>query len=252
MDAFAAGIAVAALLTSALSAVFGMAGGMVLMGIYAATLPVEAAMILHGVTQLFANGFRAFLLRRHVFAPGLGWYALGALLTLALFALFAIVVSRPIVFLVMGGVPLLLLLVPARFTPSFERPAHAVLCGALTNAASLLAGVSGPLLDTFFVRTELDRFAVVATKAITQTAGHALKIAYFGGVVSSADGRLELPLWIYPSLVACAFVGTRLGGRALEALGDARFRRWSTRIVAALGLVYVWRGIAELGVSAPW
>jgi uncharacterized membrane protein YfcA len=251
MDAFSAGIAVAALLTSALSAVFGMAGGMVLMGIYAAALPVQAAMILHGVTQLFANGFRAFLLRRHVFAPGLGWYALGALLTLAGFAVFAVVVSRPIVFLVMGGVPLLLMLVPARFTPSFERPAHAVLCGALTNAASLLAGVSGPLLDTFFVRTELDRFEVVATKAITQTAGHALKIAYFGGLVSS-DSGLELPLWIYPLLVACAFVGTRLGGRVLETLGDARFRRWSARIVATLGLVYVWRGISELGVTAPW
>jgi uncharacterized membrane protein YfcA len=252
MDAFAAGIALAALLTSALSAVFGMAGGMVLMGIYAATLPVQGAMILHGVTQLFANGFRAFLLRRHVFVPGLGWYALGALLTLGVFALFAIVVSRPVVFLVMGGVPLLLLLVPARFTPSFERPAHALLCGVLTNAASLLAGVAGPLLDTFFVRSELDRFEVVATKAITQTAGHALKIAYFGGLVGGSGAELGLPLWIYPLLVACAFVGTRLGGRLLDALGDARFRRWSARIVAALGLAYVWRGIAELGVTAPW
>jgi uncharacterized membrane protein YfcA len=252
MEAFAFVIAAAALLTSAISAVFGMAGGMILMGLYAATLPVQAAMVLHGVTQLFANGFRAFLLRRHVFAAGLVWYALGALATLALFAVLAIVVARPVVFLLMGGIPLALMLLPARFAPSFERRRHSLLCGALTTAASLLAGVSGPLLDVFFVRTELDRFEVVATKATTQAAGHVLKIVYFGGLVRTAEADLDLPWWIYPLLVVCAFVGTKLGGRLLDGMGDAGFRRWSARIVGALGLVYLWKGATELGLSAPW
>jgi uncharacterized membrane protein YfcA len=252
MTSFALLIAVAALLTSALSAVFGMAGGMILMGLYAATLPVQAAMILHGITQLFANGFRAFLLRRHVFAPGLVWYALGAAVTLALFTVLAIVVPRPLVFLFMGGIPLALMLLPARFAPSFERPRHALACGAFATAASLLSGVSGPLLDMFFVRTSLDRFQVVATKAITQAAGHVLKIVYFGGLVRTADADLNLPWWIYPMLVACAFLGTRLGGRLLDGMGDANFRRWSARIVGALGLVYVWKGVAELGLVLAW
>ncbi len=252
MDAFSLLIAVAALLTSALSAVFGMAGGMILMGIYAATLPVQAAMILHGVTQLFANGFRAWLLRRHIFGAGLVWYALGAVVTVGLFALAAIVVARPVVFLVMGGIPLALMLLPARLAPSFELPRHALLCGVLATAASLLAGVSGPLLDMFFVRSALDRFEVVATKAITQAAGHVLKIVYFGGLVRGADAPLDLPLWLYPLLVACAFVGTRLGGRLLDGMGDAGFRRWSARIVSVLGLVYLWKGAAELGFSPAW
>jgi uncharacterized membrane protein YfcA len=252
MDAFALLISVAALLTSALSAVFGMAGGMILMGIYAATLPVQAAMVLHGVTQLFANGFRAFLLRGHIFAPGLVWYALGALVTLGVFTLLAIVVARPVVFLFMGGIPLALMLLPARFAPSFERRRHSLLCGALATAASLLAGVSGPLLDMFFVRTELDRFEVVATKAVTQAAGHVLKIVYFGGLVRTADADLNLAWWIYPLLVACAFAGTKLGGRLLDGMGDARFRRWSARLVGALGLVYLWKGAAERGLSTPW
>lgn len=70
MGAVAGVVALAAFATSVISAVFGMAGGMILMGLYAATLPVRVAMVLHGVTQLFANGFRAFLLRERIYAPG--------------------------------------------------------------------------------------------------------------------------------------------------------------------------------------
>src|SRR5262245_55848375 len=99
-----------------------MAGGMILMGLYAATLPVRVAMVLHGVTQLFANGFRAFLLRERIFAPGLVWYAVGALAALAFFTWLALVVARPTVFVFMGGIPLALSFLPTRFAPRFERP----------------------------------------------------------------------------------------------------------------------------------
>jgi uncharacterized membrane protein YfcA len=251
MDSFTWIVAGAGFVTSTISAVFGMAGGMILMGIYAAALPVQAAMILHGVSQLFANGFRTYLLRRHIFAAGLGWYALGAVVSLGAFTLLAIVVARPIVFLLLGGIPLCLLAVPKRFAPRFERPTAALCCGALVTVANLLAGVSGPLLDVFFVRAELDRFAVIATKAFTQTASHAIKILYFGALVEGSTDGLELPVWIYPLLVGCAFVGTRLGGRILESMGEAGFRRWTARIVNTLALIYVYRGASELGFL-PW
>jgi uncharacterized protein len=251
MEPFVWIVAGAALVTSAISAVFGMAGGMILMGIYAATLPVQAAMILHGVSQLFANGFRAFLLRRHIFGAGLIWYALGAAVSLAAFTVLAVVVERPIVFLLLGGIPLALSALPRRLAPRFDSPLAATCCGVLVTVANLLAGVSGPLLDVFFVRAELDRFAVIATKAFTQTASHAIKILYFGALVPGSTDGLELPVWIYPLLIGCAFVGTRVGGRILESMGEAGFRRWTSRIVNTLALLYVWKGLSELGVL-PW
>ena len=251
METFVWIVAGAGLVTSAISAVFGMAGGMILMGIYAAALPVQAAMILHGVSQLFANGFRAFLLRRHIFGAGLIWYALGAAVALGTFTLLAIVVERPIVFLLLGGIPLALSALPRRLAPRFDSPVAAICCGVLVTVANLLAGVSGPLLDVFFVRAELDRFAVIATKAFTQTAAHAIKVVYFGALVPGSTDGLELPVWIYPLLIGCAFVGTRLGGRILESMGEAGFRRWTSRIVNTLALIYVWKGASELGV-VPW
>ena len=53
-------------LTSMLSGVLGMAGGIILMALLVALKPVAAAMIIHGVVQATSNGSRAFLLRRHI------------------------------------------------------------------------------------------------------------------------------------------------------------------------------------------
>ena len=48
----------AALITSFISGVLSMAGGMILMGIFSFFLAVPAAMMLHGITQPFSNGSR--------------------------------------------------------------------------------------------------------------------------------------------------------------------------------------------------
>ena len=45
--------------TSFLSGIFGMAGGMILIGVLLALLPLPQAMVLHAVTQMASNGWRA-------------------------------------------------------------------------------------------------------------------------------------------------------------------------------------------------
>jgi hypothetical protein len=51
---------------AALSALLGMAGGMVFMAGLTLLLPVPTAMVLHGATQLISNGSRALLLGRNL------------------------------------------------------------------------------------------------------------------------------------------------------------------------------------------
>ena len=50
--------------TAALSGVFGMAGGMVLIAVLALLLPIPEAMVIHALAQGVANGARAALLWR--------------------------------------------------------------------------------------------------------------------------------------------------------------------------------------------
>ena len=59
-------ILVCVLLTSILSGVIGMAGGMILMAILVSVVSVAAAMMIHGAVQAAANGSRAWFLRSHI------------------------------------------------------------------------------------------------------------------------------------------------------------------------------------------
>ena len=80
-------ILIATLLTAAISGVFGMAGGLILMGVLASFTPVATAMVLHGFIQIISNGSRATLHRRHLAWPLIGRYAIGIIGSLLVIAL---------------------------------------------------------------------------------------------------------------------------------------------------------------------
>ena len=52
--------------TAFLSGLFGMAGGLILIGVLLTILPLPSAMVLHAITQMASNGWRAFLWRCHI------------------------------------------------------------------------------------------------------------------------------------------------------------------------------------------
>lgn len=217
-----------------------MAGGMILMGILLAVLPLPVAMMLHGITQLASNGWRAFLWRRDVDWRVFRGYLYGALAATAFFGVVKIVVGKPIALIVMGFTPFMTLVLPEKLHLNVERRGHSFACGLICSALSLTAGVSGPILDVFFVRSKMTRHAVVATKAITQSLSHILKIAYFGAFVAVEGGNVHPHL--AAMMVLLAFTGTSLSRRVLERMDDASFRFWTRSTVMTLGLFYTASG----------
>jgi uncharacterized membrane protein YfcA len=241
---FIAILAVTAVVTSFISGILGMAGGMILMGILLAlpgvTLP--AAMMLHGITQLASNAMRALLWRTHVDWRVFRQYALGALVSLAVFAMLRFVVSKPVALIAMGLTPFVALGLPESLHLNVERRGQSFACGLICSALSLTSGVSGPILDVFFVRSKMTRQKVVATKAMTQSFSHLLKIAYFGAIVSvAADAKVEW--WLGLMMVALAFVGTNLSRRVLDRMNDKSFRFWTRATVVVLGCYYLGDGL---------
>ncbi len=247
MTAFAAAcIVTGAFATALLSGIFGMAGGLVLMGLLALLLPVAAAMVTHGILQIVANGWRALLLRRHIDWRIVGHYALASLAAAALVAGLAYVPSKPLLYLLLGLVPLLVWLPPGLLALDAARRAHALASGFLVTGLNLLAGVAGPLLDVFFVRTSLTRHAVVATKAATQVFSHLAKVAVYG--LPLLDGAAEgmPPPWVFALAVPLSMLGTAAGGRLLDRMNDVDFRRWTRWLVTGVGGVYLLRGLLLL------
>ncbi|HLU79842.1 MAG TPA: sulfite exporter TauE/SafE family protein [Burkholderiaceae bacterium] len=228
------------LATSFISGIFGMAGGMILMGVLVAFMPVSAAMVLHGAAQLTSNGWRAFLWRTHVDVRIFGRFLVGLLLAGLLFAFIGFIPDRALVLITLGVVPFLVLAIPRRFVPQVTTRGGAEMCGFLNTAMQFLAGVSGPLLDIFYVRTDMDRRVVVATKAACQACAHLAKLVYFGQALSGSD---SLPALVVGLAVGCAIIGTSLSKFVLERLNDKQFRRWTQVLVMAIGTVYLVQGV---------
>lgn len=234
-------LAVSTLVTSFISGILGMAGGMILMGVLLAVLPVPAAMMLHGISQLAANGWRAFMLRQQVDWRVVRGYAIGAAIALAAFAMTRIVVGKAAALIVMGLTPFAALLLPEKLHLNVERRGHPVVCGIVCLALNLTAGIAGPILDVFFVRSKMSRHAVVATKALTQSLSHVIKILYFGGIMA-VEGTHVTP-WLAATMVLLAVVGTTLSRQVLERITDASFRQWTRWTVMTLGVMYLVSGV---------
>jgi uncharacterized protein len=237
---------VAAFLTATLSGIFGMAGGLILMGVLALLLPVSAAFVTHGLLQLVANGWRAVLHREHLAWSILGWYAAASVLAAGLVALIAFIPSQPLLFLALGLVPMLVWLPRHWLSLDASKPAHALLSGFLVTALNLLAGVAGPLLDIFFVRTALTRHQIVATKAATQVFAHLAKIIVYGAPLLAAKDQEMPPLWVFALAIPASMLGTTAGGWVLDRMSDVNFKRWTAWIVTAIGLLYLGKAWATM------
>lgn len=231
----AAFVVVAAFVTATVSGVLGMAGGLLLMGALLLVLPAAAAFVVHGLLQLVSNGWRAYLQRRHLRWRVVGWYSVGALTAAGAVAAVAYAPSTALTYLLLGLVPALVWLPKGRLSLDAERPPHAVAAGFCVTAVNLVAGVAGPLLDVFFVRTSMGRHSVVATKAGTQVLSHAAKVVVYGGVAAGSG----VPYGVVLVAVPLSMLGTAVGGRLLDRLSDASFAVATRWVVTGIGAVYL-------------
>lgn len=227
------------LITATVSGVFGMAGGLMLMGALTLAMPVSAAMVTHGAVQFVSNGWRAVLHRRHIDWRIIVMYGLGSAIAAGLLALVTYDPTKAWIYLLLGLVPGLAWLPKKRFNLDAAKPAHAVACGLSVTGLNVIAGVSGPLLDVFFVRTPLTRHQIVATKAATQAFSHTVKMIFYGVSLLGAATTGLPPWWFFALAAPLAMVGAWLGALVLDRISDLNFLKYTRWLVTALGAIYL-------------
>jgi uncharacterized membrane protein YfcA len=221
--------------SSFISAVFGMAGGMILLGVLLVYFDVATAMVLFSIIQLATNGWRSVHYRKFVLWRVFWGYVAGGVLAFVFMRYMAFVPDKAMVYLLLGLMPFVVEVLPATVRPNIEWRGVPFFTGLFTTIIQFMAGVGGLFLDIFFQKSKLDRKTVNATKAVTQTFSHVLRAAYFGSLSGVGDLRIEH--WA-PAMVL-AIAGTVLAPYVLERMTDDGFRQWTRVIIFIVASVYL-------------
>src|SRR6478752_2905986 len=118
----ALGLSVLMIGTAFLSGIFGMAGGLILIGVLLVVFPLPTAMVLHAVTQMASNGWRATLWWRHIVWRSIAFY----------------VADKAVALLMLGLSPFVVRALPDRLLPRTFGPAQVAITGLLSMMLMLL------------------------------------------------------------------------------------------------------------------
>ncbi len=233
--------------TSLISGVFGMAGGMILMGFLPLYFLPAQAILLHGIIQGFANAHRSFTLRGAIDWRGMRYYALGSFLAFVILRQVQFVPDRSLLYLFLAVIAFAGAFNCFPAALSFQRNRGAFISGIAVSGVQLVVGVAGPLLDLFFRDRSAPKENVIATKSMTQVLSHALKVALMVEILRNQERVLIFQWWEIALILAVSAVGTSIGRIFLGRMSQANFYRWTSWILAGLGVIYF-----QKGVSAYW
>ena len=239
----AAALLLAVFFTSTLSGIFGMAGGLVLLAILLAILPVGTAIAVQGAIQIIANGSRAWFSREFIDWRILGIICLGLVAAAAILFIVRYTPDLATVCIGIGLLPILVWIPKGWLALDASKPHHAFICGFLGGGLNLTVGVSGPTVDIFFIRTPMDRRTIIATKAAAQVVNHAGKVLFYWNATMVLTG------WEWGAVALAApfaVLGTSAGYWVLQRLTDANFKSWTRLLVTAIGIYYLIRGLTLL------
>jgi uncharacterized protein len=239
----AALLVAASFFTSALTAAFGVGGGVAMLALMGLFLPVAALIPVHGAVQLGSNTGRAWhqrpFIRHDIFGP----FLIGSLIGAVAGAFVVVQLPDALLKFVLGG---FILVITWGKIPGFDRLGRIGLAlgSAATALLTMMVGATGPLLSSVFAQIiPDDRRALVATHAAGMTIQHALKIVVFG--LAGFAFAAWVPL--VAMMIASGYLGTVHGSRWLERLPETQFRRWFRIGISLLALDLLRQGAMQMG-----
>lgn len=237
----AGGLVAFSLFTAALTAAFGIGGGVMLLVVLAQIVPVSAIVPLHGVVQLGANTGRAALQMRNI-APGyLLPFVLGAAAGALVGGLIFTELPDGVILMAVGVFVLITTWVSLPKLGGGQKTWMAG-GGFLATLLTMFVGATGPFTVALFGPAGLPHRSMVATVAVAMTTQHFLKTATF--VLIGFAFAPWLPL--LAAMLLAGFVGTYLGTRLLIKLPEDLLRKGLKVILTVLGIQLTIRGIISL------
>ena len=238
---------IASFLTSSISAVLGMGGGIILLAIMALIIPEGYVVIaLHGIIQLISNLTRSFVFKKHIRQSLIKQYFQGAVLGLSISSLIIFILIscfqvesakeikidflKPLI-----GLFILWFLFGKRHRVKTDHP-NFFGAGALSGLCTVFVGATGPLIAPFFLKGKLSKENIIANKAVCQAISHMGKIPLF---VLFFNFNYFSEMQVLIPLTIAVIIGTNLGKQILQFIPEKVFRRLfrGTLTVIAIKLI---------------
>jgi uncharacterized protein len=233
---------IASFFTSALTAAFGLGGGVAMLALMGLFVPVSSLIPVHGAVQLGSNSGRAWHQRANVRMDVAVPFIAGSIVGAVAGAFIVVQLPDAFLKLVLG---VFIIAVTWTKIPGLNRLGRAglALASAVLALTTMFVGATGPLLSSVFAQIfPNDRKALVATHGAAMTVQHGLKIVVFG--LAGFAFWQWLPL--IAVMVLSGFLGTVYGTRWLDRLPEATFRKWFRIVITVLALDLLRRGSMEI------
>lgn len=218
-------------LTSAISAAFGLGGGVAMLIALLSLTPPIVALPVHALVQIGSNTGRACMLHTHIMLKVLVWFVPGSLIGVLIAS--QIIVDLPTRWLQFLLAVFILWSVWAPRLSGIAVPEKAYFgVGGVTSFATMFLGATGPLLAVFLSPERYGRDRTVASHAACMSVQHFFKVVAFGflGFV-----LVEwLPLVI--AMILSGLVGTWLGRHLLRKLPEKSFKGIFKGVLTVLAL----------------
>ncbi len=213
----------AAFLSSSLTAVLGLGGGILLISIMSVFLPPAAVVPVHGVVQFASNASRGAFspkeIRREILWPFLVGCIIGAMVGSQ------VVPKVPTEFL---PIPLGVFILLMTWLPQVKKqlwfPGKFLSLGFVQAFLTLFVGATGPLNLPFLMRAGLTRDQLVVTGAAFMTIVHLVKIITFGLLGFAFGPHLMLMMLMVVAVISGSYTGTKLRHRVPEELFRKAFK----------------------------
>ena len=221
-------LAIAALLTSMISAILGMAGGIMLLATMLCFLSHADSIPSHAAVQIASNGTRILAFIRNVDWGAFARFVCGAVPGAAvgmilLWLLGSPESSEPYLKALVGVFILVATYLPKARTEKSSRATwwEFPAIGLLAGTAALTVGAIGPLIAPIFARCGFVKQRLIATKATCQLTIHMLKIPAFLFLRELDLSRLGLLSLV---MILMVIPGTLIGKRVVKDVSERHFK----------------------------
>jgi uncharacterized membrane protein YfcA len=225
------------IVTSMISGVVGMAGGVLLLSIMTFFVEYKMLIPLHGVVQLVSNFSRTMYLRKNIRMDFLTPFILGAPFGFLIAFYILKEVSNTNYYYLLLSFFILYAVFKPKNLPEFKLAGYQWgVLGLFAGIQGALIGVTGPLLSPFYLRSDLKKEEIVATKAAQQIITHLFKIPLFLSLEFNYTEHFDLIIIMSLAAVFGTYLGVKLLGKVNESLFKILFK--SFLLIAALRLMY--------------